>query len=189
MSTSIYKDVRWPQLAFQAALCCLAVSPGTAQEPPFFGTVWVDPDIIQPTDPTTYQFMDYAGIAPRFVFDRRDNAFSTKPMHLFNATYTDDLLVEVQVNSSDFSQAAAEQYAESYAEMVGRLPRSLRLDVETLCIHAGGALPFGGGNNSILIHLDVEPTTVPFLEEILFHEATMHSSPFTYLTATSPGTA
>jgi hypothetical protein len=142
-----------------------------AEDPPFLGTVWIDPDVIRPTDPTTYQFLEYAGIAPRLVFDRRDNAFSTKSMHLFDAVYADNLQIEVQVNSSDFTMQTAEQYAASYADMVGRLPTSLRSDVQTMCIHGGGALPFGGGNNSILVHVDVEPTTVPFLEEILFHEA------------------
>jgi hypothetical protein len=170
--STVQLRLRLPTRALHAVagyliLCAVAV----AQDPPFFGTVWVDPDVIQPTDPTSYQFMAYAGIASRLVFDRRENAFSTKPMHIFDTVYADDLLVEVQVNSSDFSQASAAEYAESYAEMVGRLPRSLRLDVETMCIHGGGALPFGGGNNSILIHVDVEPSTTPFLEEILFHEA------------------
>ena len=44
-----------------------------AQDPPFWGTVWVDPDIIRPGDWTAYQTMSYTGIAQRSVFDRRDN--------------------------------------------------------------------------------------------------------------------
>ena len=40
-----------------------------------------------------------------------------------------------------------------------------------MTIHGGGALPFGGSENGILIHVDVEPSTVAFLEEILVHEA------------------
>lgn len=160
-----------------------------AEDPPFWGTVWIDPDIIRPSDYTAYQTLTYAGIGQRFVFDRRDNAFSTKSMHLFDATYADDLPIEVQVNAADFTQTTAEAYALSYARMVGQLPTSMRVDVEELWIHAGGALPFGGGNDSILIHVDVEPTTPPFLEEILFHEATHTSYDATHNTASRWRTA
>jgi hypothetical protein len=55
--------------------------------------------------------------------------------------------------------------------MVGRLPSSLRADVETMTINGGGALPFGGGSHNILVHVDVDPGTPPYLEEIIFHEA------------------
>jgi hypothetical protein len=180
--------LRWRSLilAFLLTSACLLSSAPTAAraaDPPFWGTVWIDPDIIRPTDYSAYQTMSYAGVAPRFVFDRRDNFFSTKSMHIFDATYADDLPIEVQVNAADFTHTTAQAYALSYAEMVGQLPTSLRAAVETLCIHAGGALPFGGGNDSILIHVDVEPTTVPFLEEILFHEATHTSYDATHNTA------
>ncbi len=33
--------------------------------------------------------------------------FSTKSMHLFDATYTDGLKIEVQVNSNDFASSPA----------------------------------------------------------------------------------
>ena len=153
-------------------LVLVADTAAVASEPPFGGTVWVDKDIIQPGDWTAYQLLSYSGIASRFVYDRRDNVFLTRPMHIFQATYADAPAIEVQVNSNDFSTSIASQYAASYAEMVGRLPTPLRADLETMTIHGGGALPFGGAENGILIHVDVEPTTVDFLEEILVHEAT-----------------
>ena len=92
-------------------------------------------------------------------------------MHIFHATYADAPEIEVRVNSNDFSTSVAAPYAASYSEMVGRLPMSLRADLETMTIHGGGALPFGGSENGILIHVDVETSSVDFLEEILVHEA------------------
>jgi len=153
-------------------LIAVAAVAAVAQDPPFPGTVYVDRDIIKPTDWSAYQSLSYVGVAPRFVFDRRDNAFSTKPMHLFDASYVDGLEIEVQVNSADFTMSAAEPYATHYAEQVGRLPTSLRADVAMLWIHAGGgSLPWGGGNDSILIHVDIDDVILDFEEEILFHEA------------------
>ena len=166
----IIRNLRWGVLVWVLG----GMGAGThavAQDPPFWGTVWVDPDIIRPSDWTAYQTLSYAGIATRQVFDRRDNFWSDKQVHIFDATYADALEIEVQVNSVDFSNSVAAAYAASYAEMVGRLPTSLRLDVETMTIHGGGALPFGGGSKNILVHVDVDAGTVDFLEEVLFHEA------------------
>jgi hypothetical protein len=159
---------------FAVFVCLVFGSPtaALALDPPFGGTVWVDKDIIKPDDWTAYQRLTYSGIAPRNVYDRRDNVYLTRPMHIFEATYADAPEVEVRVNSNDFSSAVAGQYAAGYAEMFGRLPTPLRTDMDTLTIHGGGALPFGGLDNGLLIHVDVEPTTVDFLEEILVHEAT-----------------
>lgn len=41
--------------------------------PPFDGTIFLDPDIIVPTDPTTFQAAPYAGQGMRTMFDRRVN--------------------------------------------------------------------------------------------------------------------
>jgi hypothetical protein len=143
-----------------------------ALDPPFSGTVWVDKEIILPSEWTAYQLLNYSGVAERFVYDRRDNVYLMRQMHIFDATYADAPEIEVRVNSNDFSTSIAAQYAASYAEMLGRLPTALRADLMTMTIHGGGALPFGGSENGILIHVDVESSTVDFLEEILVHEAT-----------------
>ena len=173
-----FPDFAWrgsnlPALQIGSVLAwLLSAGIALAQNPPFSGTVYVDRDIIRPDDWSAYQSLSYVGIAPRFVFDRRDDAFSTKPMHIFNATYADGLPIEVQVNSNDFSIGPAETYAIRYAAQVGRLPTSLRADVAMLAIHAGGgSLPWGGGNNAILIHVDIDLAILDFEEEILFHEA------------------
>lgn len=163
------------RLVWVCAFLVLLTGPSSFGQPPFSGTAFVDPDIIVSSDYSTFESLSYAGIAERSVFDRRDDAFSMKEMHIFDATFADGLAIEVQVNSLDFADSGeAETLAVTYADSVGRLPTSLREDVETMWIHDGFE-PFGGGNNNILIHVEQALDYGDYLEEILFHEAT-HTS-------------
>jgi hypothetical protein len=161
-------------LVTAACVVLLATVSAWAQAPPFFGSGFVDSDIILATDYSYYESIGYVGLEDRLVFDRRDNAFSIKSMHIFDATYADGLEIEVQVNPEFGDSAAAEVHATTYAQSVGLLSTSLREDVETMWIHDGFEA-FGGGNNNILIHVPQAIDYGEFLEEILFHEAT-HTS-------------
>ena len=38
---------------------------------PFHGTIFIDPDIVTPDDPTTFLSLVYIGTAERVMFDRR----------------------------------------------------------------------------------------------------------------------
>jgi len=144
-----------------------------AAEPPFFGTIFIDPDIITPATPTRFVSAPYAGQGMRVMFDRRANAFIGLNAYLFVATYSDGLQIEFQVNPEFGSVAAAEEQVAFYAPVIGRLPRALRVDVETSWIHRGDQ-PFGGGNNNLLIHtgaLAESYIAEGILEETLAHEA------------------
>ena len=143
--------------------------------PPFSGTIFIDPDIILPTDPTTHLATTPTGQGQRTVFDRR-SGWITMNAYLFEATYSDGPPIEVQVNPEFGSVAAAEGFALQYASAVGQLPRVLREDIDELWIHAG-VFPFGGGNDSILIHTGQGANYIAngILEETLVHEA-VHTS-------------
>lgn len=54
--------------------------------PPFSGTIFLDADIVTPTDPSAFFSVSYVGIGRRQVYDRRTNAFSMMDMHLVKAT-------------------------------------------------------------------------------------------------------
>jgi hypothetical protein len=110
------------------------------------------------------------------MFDRRVNAWITVDAYLFNASFDDGLAAEIQVNPEFGGSAAALVQAETYAEVIGRLPTALRSDVETVSIHMG-TQPFGGGNNNLLIHIGQADLYVleGILEETLVHEAS-HTS-------------
>lgn len=140
--------------------------------PPFQGTIFVDPDIITAEDPTSFESLTAVGQASRVMYDRRVNNWITVDAYLFNVTFDDGLFTEVQVNPEFESSALAQVQAERYAIEIGRLPTSLRKDVETVWIHKGTEL-FGGGNKNILIHIGQADAYVSegILEETLVHEA------------------
>ena len=140
--------------------------------PPFYGTIFLDPDIITAADPTTFTGLTYAGRGSRSMFDRRANAFVTLNAYLFNATYTGSSTVEIQVNPEFGSTDAARAEAEKYAPVIGRLPNISRKDLRTVWIHKGFQ-PFGGGNNNLLIHTEQGDSYAAdgILEETFVHEA------------------
>jgi len=144
-------------------------------DPPYHGTIFIDPDIITSADITTFQGAIYSGQGMRLMFDRRVNSFITVNAYLFNATFSDGLTAEIQVNPEFGSSAAAEVVALKYGEVVGRIPTVLRKNVRGLWIHKGNN-PFGGGGN-LLIHTErgdwYEARGI--LEEVFIHEAS-HAS-------------
>lgn len=145
-------------------------------EPPFWGTIFIDPDIIKPSDPSAYLALKDAGQAHRTMYDRRENNWVRLNPYLFNATYKDGLKIEVQVNPEFGNADDARKEAEKYADVIGQLTSALRRDVETVWIHKG-VNPFGGGNNNLLIHTGqaVKYINDGILEETFVHEAT-HTS-------------
>ncbi len=144
--------------------------------PPFWGTIFLDPDIITPSDPTTFQTITYTGQGSRTMFDRRVNNWITVNAYLFDAEYDDGLSIEVQVNPEFGSSANALIQAEKYATVIGRLPTSSRQDVQTVWIH-DGVQGFGGGNNNLLIHIGQGALYEAdgILEETFVHESS-HTS-------------
>lgn len=144
--------------------------------PPFNGTIFLDADIITGSDPTTFVGVEFKGTGSRVMYDRRVSNWITVEAFLFNATFDDGLSTEIQVNPEFDTPENAEVEALYYAEVIGRLPTGLRVDVETVWIHKGTEL-FGGGNNNLLIHTGqgVLYENDGILEETFVHEAS-HTS-------------
>lgn len=140
--------------------------------PPFSGTIFIDPDIITSADQSTFETIDSTGIGSRTMFDRRINGWITVEAFLFYARYENNRTIEVQVNPEFETEEAARVQAQKYAIEIGRLPFVLRRDVETVWIHKGEN-PFGGGNNNLLIHIGQAENYINdgILEETLVHEA------------------
>lgn len=142
-------------------------------EPPYSGTVFIDPDVITPSDPSSLVDVTYTGRGERTVFDRRPADWIVIDAYLFDAQFDDGLSSEIQVNPEFGSVSAAEVAASKYARMIGQLPTILRSDVRSVWIHKGEAL-WGGGNANILIHVDQyvhDPALRDFEEEVLIHES------------------
>ncbi len=173
-STKGERNTPWGQtVRLLAFIACLGFfTPRTTQAaPPFSGTIFIDPDIITEADPTTYLKIEDAGRGFREMYDRREewvyrNAF------LFDASFSDGPEVEIQVNPEFENVDAARAEAAKFAPVIGRLPKCLREDLETVWIHKGNN-PFGGGNNNLLIHTGQADQYLAsgILEETLVHEA------------------
>jgi hypothetical protein len=146
------------------------------QTPPYSGTIFIDPDIITSTDPSTILSTTYTGQGQRFVYDRRVSDWVTITAYLFDVVWNDGLTSEAIVNIEFDDVAAATIEAEKYAFLIGQMPSCLRTDVDEIWIHKGVEL-FGGGNRSILIHTgqSINYENDGILEETLMHEAS-HTS-------------
>ena len=145
-------------------------------DPPYAGTVWIDPDIITPSDPTALVSVTDAGRGQRRMFDRRVSDWIVVNAYLFMARFDDGLTTEIQVNPEFDSASTAMAEASKYGGLIGQLPTLLRTGVETVWIHKGNA-SLSGGNNNILIHVDdaEEAMARGYLEEGLVHEG-VHAS-------------
>ena len=146
--------------------------------PPFGGTIFITGDIITSSDPSNFNAITYSGIEARQMYDRRNGgAWIDIQPYIFDATFSDSLNIEIQVNS-EFTFEDATVEAEKYGFLVGQLSKALRKDVETMWIHKGTEA-YGGGNNNILIHTGqtefYENYGSGIVEETLIHEAT-HTS-------------
>ena len=139
--------------------------------PPFDGTIFIDSNIITSSDSTIYRSLTYSGTGERTMYDRRSGWVDLEPF-LFDANFSDLHLVEIQVNPEFGSVESAQAQAERFAPVIGRLPKCLLTDVQTVWIHMGNE-PFGGGNNNLLIHVGQADDYVNsgILEETLVHEA------------------
>jgi len=146
-------------------------------DPPYHGTIFLDPNIITKFDKSSFEKIKYIGREDRTMFDRRYDDWITVVPFIFIASFKDNLNIEVQVNPEFINHKDAENVALKYCKPVGQLPTSLRSNVETMWIHRG-MKAFGGGNQNILIHTDwseMHYENQGILEEALFHEAT-HTS-------------
>ena len=141
--------------------------------PPFQGTVWVTPDIIDASDPTSFRNVTYTGRGYRWFWDRRAEVWVEINVFLFNVEYADQQL-EFEVHPEFGSVGAARSEVERYAPAIGRLPTVLLSGVKGAEISAvdevfaanvvEGFFHIYTGSGDRLIREG-------FLEEMLFHEA------------------
>lgn len=145
-------------------------------QPPYSGTIFIDPNIITSSDPSSFVSSTYTGQGQVTMYDRRVADWVTVNAYLFDVVWDDGLTTIAQVNPEFESVASAAFEAEKYAYLIGQLPNCLRTDINELWIHKGVEL-FGGGNNSILIHTGQSTLyeNDGIIEETLVHEAS-HTS-------------
>ena len=141
-------------------------------KPPYDGTIWYFPDVINSNDPTTFQELIYVGKDNREMYDRRPGGggWIYKEVYLFNAIY-EDRTIEIQVNPEFKNVENASKEALYYSEIIGRLPNFLLTNLKTVWIHKGNN-DWGGGNENFLIHTGrtKEYNRKNIIEEVFIHE-------------------
>ena len=109
-------------MKFRLALCSLFFVSGLCvAQPPYSGTVFVDPDILQASDPSTFVVAVPSGTGSRQMFDRRVNNWVQRNAYIVDTAFSDGLTIEVQVNPEFGSSDEARAQAVRWAEEVGRL--------------------------------------------------------------------
>ena len=139
--------------------------------PPFEGTVWITPDLLGPSDPTSFRSATYGGRGMREFWDRRAERWVTIDVYLFNVRYAGRQL-EFQVNPEFGSPEAAGSEVDTYAPALGRLPTALLSGAREVEISAVDAI-FQGNESGILHIYTGEGERLirnGFLEEAFFHE-------------------
>ena len=164
-------DAAVSQAAVDTFLIC---NPSDTGDPPYSGTVWVTPDILGSSDPSSFGNVISKGRGIRDIFDRRVSAWITVDAYLFEVLFG-DRVVEFQINPEFGSEEAAREQIDTFAPAIGRLPSVLISELREVEVNAGAGL-FGGNswNRSLLIHAD-DPATKDalsrgFLEEVFLHE-------------------
>ena len=155
-----------------------ASSTTTYEQPPYSGTIFVEPNIVKSTDPTLYKDYTYKGMGMRNIFDRREGSFVYVSVHLFKANYSHEqgkTTVEVFVhNEFTFHDAAKE--VEKYAPVVGQMPWTFIAGLGQVWIMKGDE-SWGGGtyfSPHVLIHTGsyaIQYDQQGIMEETLIHEA------------------
>lgn len=94
--------------------------------PPYRGTLWIrnSSEIINESDPTLFDTLTKISDNPRKMYDHRNGWITVTPF-LFEATFTDGQIIEVQVNPEFESVEIAREIALMYVGTIGRLPTVL----------------------------------------------------------------
>ena len=139
--------------------------------PPYSGTVFISPRVIEPSDPTSLGSIMYAGRGERRVWDYRPVTWIMINAYVFDVRYAGQV-VEFRVNPEFGSKEAAQAEVEKYAHALGQMPAVLLPAITHIDINAGEGLWGAAGGpdrGTIHIHTDSESG---YIEEAFVHEAT-----------------
>ena len=140
--------------------------------PPFEGTAFLSPRLIDSSDPSSLMNVTYAGRGMREFWNRRAERWVTIEAYVFDVRYGWGA-VEFQVNPEFGSADAARDEVDTYAPALGRLPAFLMTNAREVEISAVDAA--FQGNEAGIFHIYTgdgeELIRNGFLEEVLFHEA------------------
>ena len=139
---------------------------------PWYGTVFMDADILKDSEKNVYQSIKYIGIQNNRVWDYRTSNFHNRDCYTFTISYSDGLTTNAIVNLEFGSVAEAQKQAEKYGRYTGLLPIFFRKDIKELELHKGSN-SIGAGSGAITIHVGRAESSIKsgHFEETMIHEA------------------
>lgn len=148
--------------------------PLTTGEPPFAGTVWVNSNIINSSDPSAGRTVTYTGRGERQYWDCPASEWIDINAYLFDVNYDSrPAPTEFQVHPDSGDLDSVREFVEEFALALGRMPRALMANVKEVELING--VDCGGGNRGGSIHWGRDPNPWVerngWLDEVLFHEA------------------
>jgi len=155
------------------------------EDPPYWGTIFVERDIITPDDRTTYKKKTYKGTGMTWMYDRRVG-WITVNAYLYEAKFKKGAKVTFAVHEEFNTETDAAAVVDSYVKDVGQIPMVMLKNLSQVWIMKGDNL-WGGGSNSdgtghILIHTDMGDSYRQdgIVAEVMMHEGA-HASLDSYL--------
>ena len=145
---------------------------GQSDEPPYYGTIYVDSNIVSPRDRGTFGGIEYSGKTVYNGWDARIPGWRDINAFAYNVPWRDHPNCMGMVDTAFVDLDSAYVLVEFYARAIGRIPLSLRAGVKGFCIQGGDSL-FSMSFDSILnIHHGQGLILIKdgILEEALVHE-------------------
>ena len=140
--------------------------------PPYAGTVFITPDVLGPSDPTSFRSVTFAGRGMRDFWDRPAEMWTTVNAYLFDVQFTGREL-EFQIHPEFGSREAARAEVDTYAPLLGRIPAVLLSRAKEVEISASNNVWQGNGSAGIF-HIYTgqgrEYIRDGFVEEVFLHE-------------------
>ncbi|CAK0856491.1 unnamed protein product, partial [Prorocentrum cordatum] len=148
------------EVAAEPRTCAPAGEVAYADYPLGGGTIFELKNIVQPSDPTTYQgdLLD-AGRGTPEMYDRKDNKFANRDAFLFKCTFTydrTDYPLTLRASAEDFvDHGEVRLRIEPFLKSVGRMPEVLMQNLRYLHIYKG-THPWGGNPyyQTLMMYLD-----------------------------------
>lgn len=139
--------------------------------PPYSGTAFISPDVIDGNDPSVLMSVAYTGRGERAIYDGRVDTVIRVNAYLFDVRYTWGAM-EFQVNPEFGSREASRAEVDTFASPLGRLPVAMMTNAQVVEVNAGNER-FSGGSGTFTVHTGNGHGLIRdgYLEEVLFHEA------------------
>jgi len=152
-------------------------APALAQQPPYDGTVFTEPNIVTRNDPSTLRAVSFREMSwnDDYSYDC-DGNFIDKKYFLFDAFYTRGDSIMFFVDEGYGEREDARWWANELGHIVGQMPRFLRDGVVAMTLHPDGDNWCAGKGEMTLETGDFDSEAdAGTLEESMLHEV-IHTS-------------